>query len=144
MKLLYFLCIIALFSCSGPKGDVPKLTSDFCEKYLQQKPEFSSGKVIVYILNPSECRPCEEEIIQLVRFSKKGFHSIALLPTGIKQPTEIQTQKTIHMDYMKLARHGILNANGSVLILHENKCVFYASIDVPNIDKLLLKIDRFR
>jgi len=133
-----------MFSCSGPQGEVPKLKSDFCEKHLQQLPELSSGKSIVFVLNPSECRPCEEEVIQLVKTSKKGFKTIALLPTGVEQPKEIRTDKTIHMDYLKLARYGMLNANGSVLVFNDNECVFYAPIDVPNIDKLLLKIDRFR
>ncbi len=144
MKIFLFLLVLAIVSCSGPQGNIPKLTSNFCEKHLLEKPEFKSGTSIVYILNPSECRPCEEEIIQLVETSQKGFNSVALLPTGVKQPTEIKTKKTIHMDYIELARYGMLNANGSVLVFRDNECVFAEPIDVQNVDKLLLKIDRFR
>ncbi len=141
MKLYLYLLGLLLFSCIENEKNVPDLANNFYKIHLSTKLKKNSNKFLVFILNPSECNPCEQEINSfLIHFRNKK--TINIIPTG-KNTTYKINGTFINIKRISLAKYGLLNANGSVLIIKQNKCVFYKSIDVQNIDQLIKSIDLF-
>lgn len=139
MKIFFTSFIFLLLSCVNNNSKEFDLANTFIQKHLSEKLKHKNKQKIVFILNPSECNPCENEINKFL-YEFKGKKTINIIPYG-KKTTYKTYGDLLNFKGVLLAQYGLLNANGSVLIIENNKCVFYKSIDIQNIRKLSIEIE---
>lgn len=137
MKLLPLISILFLASCNNNETkNVPDLVLTFSENHLDHLMKEGPEKTLVVVLNPSECGSCEAEITSFVNSIYPNFKSITVIPKDIKISSVIKKSKTISLDRKELDQHGLLNANGSILIFEGKKSIYFSPIDILNTTKM--------
>lgn len=137
MKSLFLLpVIILLVACGNKNLNAPDLVLKFGTDHLEPLLNEEESKTLIVVLNPSECGSCEAEITNFVNLLYPKFKSITLLPKDVKISAEIKRNKTILINRQKLDQHGLLNANGSILIYKGKNCIYFSPIDILNTDKM--------
>jgi hypothetical protein len=137
MKSLFLLSILLFASCNNRETkNVPDLVLKFSKNHLIHLMKEGTEKTLVVVLNPSECGSCEAEVTSFVNSIYPNFKSITVVPKDIKVSSDIKKSKTISMVRKELDQHGLLNANGSILVFEGKKCIYFSPIDILNTTKM--------
>jgi hypothetical protein len=136
MKLLFLGSFIFLVACNNETKNAPDLVLRFGENYLEPLLDKGTEKTLIIVLNPSECGSCETEVTSFVNSIYPHFNSITVIPDDVKISSKINKSKTISVNRQKLDQHGLLNANGSILVYKGKSCIYFAPIDILNTDKI--------
>lgn len=136
MKTLFLVFLILLVSCSNETQNIPDIVLKFGEDHLEPLLDEGTEKTFIVVLNPSECGSCEKEVIHFVNSVYPHFSSITIIPENVQISSEIDKSETILINRKILAQHGLLNANGSVLIYEGKNCIYFSPIDILNTTKM--------
>jgi hypothetical protein len=142
MKLL-FLALFSTFlyqSCVSSSKKQPTNPVAVFEEKLQEHVKTSDVSMF-FVLNPSPCSPCEDEIASLINHKYKVDKTFYILPSDVTTNQKLPSTKIIRFNRKSLSEYGVLNSNGSVFVFNKKQCVFQSSIDVQNIESLISKIE---
>ena len=139
IKIFFFILFCFTISCKN-NNNYNKGENIFFTELLKKYPQINNGKFLLFILNKSDCQPCEKEVINLCL---KHRNKTAKLFIVSNKQNMYNFEKTnyILFDREKLTKFGLRRANGTVLVFNNGECLGIESIDIPNIQKLDRKIN---
>jgi hypothetical protein len=140
MNKIIILILFVLLSCKS--NQFTKGENIFIVNLIEIYPKIKNGNYLVFILNKSDCSPCETEIEQLCVKKRPGLKKIYIV-SNVKKNYTFEKENYIYYNDFKLLKFGLKRINGSVLFFKNGICENIESIDIPNIKKLDFKIDSF-
>lgn len=144
MKTVQFLIGLAFLSACDLSSDgapLPKNIQLF-EQNLKQNSHIPDGTALLFVLNPSACSPCEEEIARLLNGDYGSeVDKRCVVPKEIPLTFSLPVAyKKIPYPHRKLSEYGVTNANGTILLFRHKTCILCEPIDVQRIDEQIERV----
>ncbi len=130
------LILFMTVSCSSDSIKLSKGERIFIDQLLEKENEIKTGKQLIFILNQSECQPCEEKIRDFYRSDKWTQIEKTFIVPENREPITEEKKKYVQFKYKDLGMYGLIRANGTVILLDDGNCLLLESIDLNYMGEL--------
>jgi hypothetical protein len=141
-KFLIAVGLAFLSACGGSSDSIPLPKNiQLFEQDLEQHNRIPDGTALLFVLNPSACNPCEQEIARLLNGDYGDVKKRCVVPKEVPLSFSLPVAyKRITYPHRQLSEYGVTNANGTILLFRNRKCILCEPIDVQRIGEQIERI----